>query len=1218
MAPDRKIRFVGITDPKAVDLSRHALFEASAGTGKTYTIENLVVRLLVEEKDVQLENILLVTFTEKATGELKLRIRQKIEQTLDADTGLGDEIQKKLHDSLDGFDNAAIFTIHGFCHTLLREFPFETGNLFEQELIDDQPLIEKLLRRQIRSDWPKRFGSRLHELLGLAHFPGDPDGFIENVVQLMQRLSGDASREALIPDPDEMDVDALYREAQTQVAALKALIGEPPSLSDGYARLNIDKRTKQKNIRERVVPLEQSLSAVNDEGWPLSPIFRLMQSLIPRSGLKTMPFDALMPVKWLKAGENLHVCPHLEKMRDHLNALTQVCVALSHILTFYALDQLRDDVRTVKDRHGWISYQDMLTRVADFLTAPGGQAGIDKIRARYLVAFVDEFQDTDDLQWRIFSTLFMQPGTTNRLFLIGDPKQAIYGFRGADVFTYLTARQTMAQLAARRKAHLYQLNVNWRSLPAMVDGFNRIFGQEHWFGGQADKGPFEIGYPPADSPSEEALPLTIQGDRSGRPVLNVIDLSAAGSQVLAKDLLARFICREIRFLVHRAGIYVKDKKGVRRPLNYSDIAILVRGQGEFKPLETELTSTAIPYTYYRQPGLFQCPQAHWLSVVLKAVLNPQHAPTVKLALLTPFFDISPQTLSVWADLPADHLSQQLLARWQRTAATRRWGLLFQSMMEESGMIIRHCTDKGWERTRTNLQQLFDYLETTAYAQNMEARALVAHLDKLRLTGSAMGADADIHQIEDEGDKVQVLTMHVSKGLEFPVLFVAGGLTMRQFSGMRVYHRFNPDSPEKGYHKIVDLTGRTGIARAQQELEDEQKRLFYVALTRARAKIYVPFFPDDRHYGWIGPICTFVSRSIRDAFAPGDSDSLPDGWLHGQGPMPVDMDAPHDTQIDRPSDQSAKGRSVDLRLPIPTDFRHRKIALESFSSIGHRMTGGHGRFDQTHAFSLIDELLRDDDEPAASFVPVPAAAFAPDELPGGTGMGSMFHHIFETIDFKAVLDGPADILDDGTLRKIVEDAISGYRIDLKWAPSISRIVARTLRQPIFVDDTMLQLGQLAPDQRRHEVEFYFPLAEWFDTAREDSGCGLGSGPCREMVVRGFIDLLFVWKDRFYIADWKSNRLAQGYRNDAMQMEMEAAGYDLQYQLYSLSTLRWLKQKMGGRFDPERHFGGVFYLFIRGMNGNKKGEGVYHVPPEQLLPVEALEKTIRQRVARIHWK
>ena len=1215
MAIDRKIRFVAITDPQAVDLSRHALFEASAGTGKTYTIENLVVRLLVEEKDVQLENILLVTFTEKATGELKQRIRQKIEQTLDADTGLGEDIQKKLHDSLDGFDNAAIFTIHGFCHTLLREFPFETGNLFEQELIDDQPLLEKLLRKQIRTVWPKRFGSRLRELLGLAHFPADPDGFVDHVVQLAQRLSGDASRETIIPDPDDMDIDALYCAAQTHVRALKALIGKAAGLSEGYLRLNIDKRTKQKNIRERVVPLEQSLAPVNTDGWPLAPIFALMQSLIPRSGLKTMPFDALMPSKWLKAGENLHVCPHLEEIIDHLKELTLLCVTLSHALTFCALDQLRNDVRYVKDRHGWISYQDMLTRVADFLTAPGSKAGIDKIRTRYQVAFVDEFQDTDDLQWRIFSTLFMQPGTTNRLFLIGDPKQAIYGFRGADVFTYLTARQTMVQLAAQKQAHLYQLNVNWRSLPAMVGGFNRIFGQEHWFGGQADKGVFEIGYPTADSPPEKSLPLTIQDDRSRRPAFNVVDLSAADSQVLAKDVLARFICREIRFLVHSAGIRVRDKKGEHRALNHSDIAILVRSQGEFRPLEAELISRAIPYTYYRQPGLFQCPQAHWLSIVLKAVLNPQHLPTVKLALLTPFFDISPQTLSTIADLPADHLSQQLLARWQRTAEKRRWGILFQSLMEESGMIVRHCKDSGWERTRTNLRQLYDYLETTAYAKNMDALALVAHLDRLRLTGSALGADVDIHQIEDEGDKVQILTMHVSKGLEFPVVFVAGGLTMKPFSGMRTYHCQDPNHPEKGCRKIIDLTGQTGVARARQELEDEHKRLYYVALTRARAKVYVPFFPDDRNHGWIGPICTFVSRSIRDAFEPGDADLLYNGWLHGAGSQPVDTDSPDDTLIDRPS---AKGRFVDLRLPTPTDFRHRKLALESFSSIGHRMTGGHGRFDQAQAFSLIDELLRDDDEPAASLLPEePSAAFAADELPGGTGMGSMFHHIFETIDFKAVLNGPADILDDDTLRKVVEDAILGYRIDMKWASPISRIVAQTLRQPIFMDDTMLQLGQLAPDQRRHEIEFYFPLAKWFDMAKGAGGCGLDNGPCREMVVRGFIDLVFVWQDRFYIADWKSNRLSRGYDVDAMQVEMEAAGYDLQYQIYSLSTLRWLRQKMGGQFDPEHHFGGVFYLFIRGMNGDKKGQGIYHVPPEQLLPVEALEKTIRQRIARIQW-
>jgi exodeoxyribonuclease V beta subunit len=160
--------FHPIEDINRVDLSRHALVEASAGTGKTYTIENLVVRLLKEDPDIRLENILLVTFTEKATSELKLRIRQKIEQTLDNDQDLADAVCKKLGDSLDGFDNAAIYTIHGFCHTLLKEFPFETGNLFEQEVIDDLPLLEKLLRLQMRTQWPNRYGHRLETLLALS------------------------------------------------------------------------------------------------------------------------------------------------------------------------------------------------------------------------------------------------------------------------------------------------------------------------------------------------------------------------------------------------------------------------------------------------------------------------------------------------------------------------------------------------------------------------------------------------------------------------------------------------------------------------------------------------------------------------------------------------------------------------------------------------------------------------------------------------------------------------------------------------------------------------------------------------------------------------------------------------------------------------------------------------------------------------------------------
>ncbi|MFO7644921.1 MAG: UvrD-helicase domain-containing protein, partial [Desulfosarcina sp.] len=216
-----------LTDLQLVDLSRHALIEASAGTGKTFTIEHLVVRLLMQDPDLRLENILLVTFTEKATGELKQRIRRQIERALDND-GTPAAMHQKLRATLDGFDHAAITTIHGFCHTLLKEFPFETGSLFQQEVIEDGPLMEQLLRGQMRRQWPARFGQHLETLLALSGFSDDPDGFIRRAVDLACRPWGDPAGEVVIPDPTRMNVERLWQRTRETLLRLKQQVGPPP------------------------------------------------------------------------------------------------------------------------------------------------------------------------------------------------------------------------------------------------------------------------------------------------------------------------------------------------------------------------------------------------------------------------------------------------------------------------------------------------------------------------------------------------------------------------------------------------------------------------------------------------------------------------------------------------------------------------------------------------------------------------------------------------------------------------------------------------------------------------------------------------------------------------------------------------------------------------------------------------------------------------------
>ena len=1206
--------FDPIDNPNQVDISRHALVEASAGTGKTYTIEHLVVRLLCEEAELQLENILLVTFTEKATSELKLRIRQKIEATLDNGENLSDTVRSKLCETLDAFDNATITTIHGFCHMLLRDFPFETGSLFRQEIVDDGPLLTKLLKAQMRLTWPERYGRHLELLMALANFSADPDRFIRTVVTLAQRLSQNFKSEILIPDPAELDVENLWRRCRQTVLELKALVAGPPDLASGYERLNINKRTRDVIIRDMVAPLQKVVTQVDDDDWRPVEIKAVVDVLGARHSSGERNVDRLVPRKWLKAGENPQVCPNLVPIRDRLEALIGLFGRMAHVLTLEAVARLQRDAKAMKARQGWISYQDMISRVADFLSDRPSEEGIGNIRRRFPVAFVDEFQDTDELQWRIFRILFLENGGNAarcRLFLIGDPKQAIYAFRGADVFTYLDARRRMRKLAGMEQANCYRLSVNWRSCPQLIDAYNRIFSQSDWFGSSDGDQPYAIGYTPSDAPPPGHLAKAIDADRSQRPAFNVMDLRAAGGQVGAKNMLAEFVCREIHHLVGSGGIRMAVGEQEKRRLHYGDIAVLVRSRSEFSLLESMFLAESIPYTFYRQPGLFQCREAYWLSMVLHAVAQPMRTATAKLALLTPFFDVGAQCLESLPELPSDHAGQRLLMHWHQLAQNRRWGALFQSMMEGSGLILRHCTDPGWERTQTNFRQLFDFLEDAAYLQNLEPDGVVALLDALRLSRIDIGTDADIHRIEDESDKVQILTMHVAKGLEFPVVFIAGGLTIRSENGVPVYHTADSNDPDRGCRKVIDLTGESGLEEAEKEQQDENKRLYYVAFTRARLKLYVPFFPDDRNYGWIGPVCGFVSASIASAGDNGDFD--PEGWLRiGE------TDAP----THEPENRDQEGRKASVQLPsqplLPgqADFRSRKIALESFSSIGHRLHRLEEAFGPASAFNLAESTQRDVDEPSDRMSIEPEISDSTDELPGGTRMGSMFHQIFERIDFDRVVDGPGDILKLEAAQQVVASAMADYRIESSWAPRIAATVARVLRESIVLDGTPLVLGRLAPKRRRHEIEFFFPLAETLNEELEVPGCKVETESCGEMILRGFIDLVFEHAGRYYIADWKSNRLAGGYGQDAMAHEIEAAGYELQYRLYTIATLRWLKRLLGDGFDPELHFGGALYIFIRGV-GSGEQNGVFHVPAQQLLPLKTLQATVEKQIGGLQW-
>ncbi len=1166
-----------------IALDCHALIEASAGTGKTYTIENLVVRFLKEKNDTELDNILLVTFTEKAACELKLRIRQKIESELN--TCEFPEIGKKLKNTLDAFDTASIFTIHSFCQSILRDFAFENNSpLFPAELINDELLYESLLKEQMRKEWTEQYQDDLPEVLAVSRFNIKKNRFLNTVIDIARQVYNENAGDILRPDAEGKSFQELREKLKTAVMAMKLLVGDNGSFSKCFDALNIHGSAK-KSLKEKIViPLEIYLSEVNGDNFDISKLSELMAQIQAVTSSDRKGFECLVP-KWLanKKGPNPQVCPNLQKIKEKLDEAADILALQEHLLAIQTIRRLRADVRAAKQNKGCISFNDMLTLVDESLHGDNSRLLLEKLREKYKVAFVDEFQDTDPVQWKIFSKIFLtvpEDKPENLLFLIGDPKQAIYAFRGADVCAYLEARNEMEQLAQRKQANLYSLAENWRSEQELIGHFNHLFCGPGWFPSSEEAGPSHIGYQAVRYPEGKERPESLIADNSGRPVLNIMDLSESGKSDPAKQEMSEFIANEIIYLTKKCRVMLKKKNEQERSLDFGDICILGRGKKDVPFIEKELLKLNIPYSYYKKPGLFLSDEAFYLSCVFHAILDPGNLPEVKKALLTPFFDFSLTALYAYHSLPLSHPVKQILRQWNEYAVSRKWSFLFQSLIEESGLLFRESEKNGWDRTYTDYRQLFEYLTGAAYRKNLDFRGICALLDSHRKQVISDDGEADIHQIETEARKVQIMTMHVSKGLQFPVVFVAGGLTQSSHKkDYLIYH--------EPHSKVIDLSCRNGKEESDAETKEEVKRLFYVALTRAQCKIYLPFYPHEGKENWAGPVSYLLSPALEKAFPKGESQTVL--WSKPE------QNRENISAIVSDEERTETYILPEPLFPEPENHLHKRIRLESFSSLHQKLSRAYK--DQEYGFHPIREEAKEDDEIFVSGLP---AENTEEEIPGGTEIGSMFHAILETIDFKAVESNKDEVREEiGRQREI-------FRIDEKWEDKIYEIIRKTLTAPIhFVADEFM-LACLGKDDRIHEAEFYYPFPH--SGSHVIPGCDIQNG-----YIRGSADLIFRYHKKYYIADWKSNRIEEGYHQEAMKNSMDQADYHLQYKIYTVAVLRWLKQVMGDRFDPGIHFGGVFYFYLRGM-GKENSSGIYYIPPDELGTPEHIEEEISRILYR----
>lgn len=798
---------------KGLSHDRHAVIEAGAGTGKTYAIEYLVLDLLLNT-ECSIEEIFVVTFTEKATAELRTRIRQLIENVVSGSTSvadrpgtdrveISDQTRRTLETALFSFDRAPICTIHAFCLRVLTDLAFDTGAAFGLEVVDAHKAFHRTFRNTLREVLAVQSSTR--ELLDEWMADGET-ARQSNKVDSLEGLLRDAHFNR-------------YLESGVREQNQQAIGNLTKTFDAGRLRKLCNRNRKAAaNILEAIDVLAEAVGAPGVTGNQLDRAFGDFKG----------DFFSNLAVKTVDAKERA--------LLDTLLAARAACSLDTRVVdTFLPLVAL--GLRGDKRQNSEIDYGDMLEEVWRALESDRGPSLLALLRARFRYGLVDEFQDTDDLQWKIFQRIFLQSGDGNVLYVVGDPKQAIYSFRGADVFTYLEAREEIRKSGGAS----LQLTENHRSTADLIDALNLILDQRA-------APPLFSGVIRYDHPVECGRPDLRALDAAGKPVIPITLLKYSpnnppASVARLRANLGRHIAAEIQRILSdsNCAVFIKDEKESRR-VEPKDVFILTRTGAEAMEIGGYLREQGVPFAFYKKDGLFQTSEAYDVLDVLSAIEDPDSQTKRLKAWISPFFALPYQDLFGRSEVPADHELNERLYRWKALADQERFEELFDQLVHRSGLVNRELFLSNNERELTNYLHIFEILLEQRLKEGLSLGELIARLEAfIAETALPAGIDSNIQRIESERSAVQIMSVHMSKGLQADVVFLFGGSVRPNIlPRLWVYH------DEEGARRIT--VGKAGRALArtflERETREENERLIYVGITRARARVYLPVYPDQ--------------------------------------------------------------------------------------------------------------------------------------------------------------------------------------------------------------------------------------------------------------------------------------------------------------------------------------------------------------------------------------
>lgn len=1108
--------------------SGRVLIEASAGTGKTYSIANLFLWFVL--KGIPPSEILVVTFTEAATQELKQRLRLRLDDAYSSidnpesewgallaaardayDTDI--EVQRRmLRSALLCFDEAAIYTIHGFCQRVLREQAFECGQLFEQELLtDDSILLEELVDDFIRRNSYKK----LHLVPGLRREP---------LLRLSRLLK---KQPDLKPDP----LESFDLAAFETLLFSEELVERAGQLQDFKWRKN-----SLYSPFQWAAELEAFRQSYKDDA-----------TVAMREHCKL--FSAVSITKAaLKACKDAGLNQH---------AFFDLCDA------FYGSEQcwwerlfiagFHGDLEQIKKKRGVMTYDDLLLRLQAALDGSGGDALCEALRQRYRVALVDEFQDTDPIQYDIFQRIFSE---SEAFYMIGDPKQSIYRFRGADIHAYLLAgHQAESQLT---------LDTNYRSASGMVEAVNA----------------FWTGQPGSDNPfAQEGISFfPVLGNQDEQRVF--YDSSAAlqlcmlsSEEKLKTDAVSKWVAAEMLNLLGQGS----------DPLVPADLAVLVRSNSQANEMCRRLRDLNVPAVVQNSGNVFQSVEAEDMEWLMQAFMQPSEKSLLAL-LISPLgcmtiqkaYDLSDQQRLVWLDKMLHYQDC-----WQRQ------GLLpaFNLYIEENGRLQHILARTGGERSMTNYEQLVELLHREEQAEGLSPEVLISRLRQRRSDQDAAADDAWLQRLDRDDDAVRVMTVHKSKGLEFNVVFAP--YLWSKAMPRRPSGAFDVNDAGRLVLELGDSPNFEDRKALLQEAElGEQLRLLYVALTRAVQRCYL----------LCGPFSTAAKKAQDGALAwlAGD-DGVESAWenLAAEHPDCIGFNHCSIDELSLGSWNPQLEANPDLSCASLPELEDDGWGVGSFSWL----TRG-GMHERPRDRDAADEKPIETKEAERQYA-----------FPRGASAGNCVHDLFER-HFRGESQHYADCLArQGLLPR--DETLRKQRMDLLHDWSL-----QVLACPLQCNGDTFRLGDIPTVDALPEMEFYYHLekinpGELAKLFRDHGSSDLVRAfadqveslnfDLKKGAMNGFIDLVFRRDGQYFILDWKTNHLGNSpdsYLGELLADCMWEHRYILQYHIYVLALHLYLRQCLPD-YSYEQHFGGVIYAFVRGMEPDCPGSGIYVDCPTEAM-------------------